>query len=142
MGLTSEDMECCVCLQSYSRRDKTPRMLHCKHTFCGQCLQALSRLQSGLLMVCCPLCRWITCTRASLPIAGSLWVNTDIWDRITERQEEEEQKEKEENLWMTENKQTQTSTQCVCPSSRNRSLWSKLRTFLRKLRFQNSRTRH
>ncbi|XP_019908108.2 E3 ubiquitin-protein ligase RNF186-like [Esox lucius] len=109
MGLMSEDMECCVCLQSYSRRDKIPQMLHRTHTFCGQCLQTISRLQSGLLMVCCLLCHWITCTRASLPIAGSLWINTDIWDRITERTEEEEHEEEVE--LMKGNKQTQTSTQ-------------------------------
>uniref|UniRef100_A0A4W5JXG4 RING-type domain-containing protein n=1 Tax=Hucho hucho TaxID=62062 RepID=A0A4W5JXG4_9TELE len=93
MGLLSEDMNCCVCLEPYSRREKIPRVLHCEHTFCGPCLEAISRLQSGLLTVCCPLCRWITCSRASLPLAGSLFVNTEIWDQIADRQEEEEEME-------------------------------------------------
>uniref|UniRef100_A0A8C7T712 RING-type domain-containing protein n=1 Tax=Oncorhynchus mykiss TaxID=8022 RepID=A0A8C7T712_ONCMY len=105
MGLMSEDMECCVCLQPYSRREKIPRMLHCKHTFCGLCLQAMSRLQSGLLTVCCPLCRWITCTEPSLTLPGSLWVNTEIWDQILDRQQEEEEE------WKGANRQTQTTTQ-------------------------------
>ncbi|KAJ7994469.1 hypothetical protein DPEC_G00249580 [Dallia pectoralis] len=119
-------MECCVCLQPYSRSEKIPRVLHCKHTFCGQCLQAISRPQGGLLTVCCPLCRWITCTRASLPIPGSLWVNTDIWDRITERQDEDE--EEMENKM--KDKQTQNNTQNKCSSS-GHCLWLKLTRFLR-----------
>ncbi|KAJ7994468.1 hypothetical protein DPEC_G00249570 [Dallia pectoralis] len=135
--LPIEDMECCVCLQPYSRSEKIPRVLHCKHTFCGQCLQAMSRPQSGLLTVRCPLCRWITCTRASLPIAGSLWVNTDIWDRITERQEEEEHKEEVENK-MNNNKQTQNN-KCLSPGICK--LWFKQQSFLRRLRHQGPETK-
>ncbi|XP_042161463.1 RING-H2 finger protein ATL7-like [Oncorhynchus tshawytscha] len=133
MSLMSEDMECCVCLQPYTRREKFPRMLHCKHTFCGLCLQAMSRLQSGLLTVCCPLCRWITCTEPSLTLSGSLWVNTEIWDQILDRQQEEEEEEEEEE-WKGANRQTQTTTQYTCSPSRHCGLRLKLQNFLRRMK--------
>ncbi|KAL1007795.1 hypothetical protein UPYG_G00091680 [Umbra pygmaea] len=131
MGLTIEDMECCVCLQPYSRRENIPRMLHCKHTFCGPCLQAMSRRQSGLLTVCCPLCRWITCTQASLPLAAYLWVNADVWDHIAEIQSEEQEEERgeleeEEKEGMRAINQTQNSTRCKWQFG----LRLKLRSFL------------
>ncbi|KAM9535397.1 uncharacterized protein ACWYII_039929 isoform 1-T1 [Salvelinus alpinus] len=133
MGLMSEDMECCVCLQPYSRREKIPRMLHCKHTFCGLCLQAMSRLQSGLPTVCCPLCRWITCTEPSLTVSGSLWVNTEIWDQILDTQQEEEE-EVEEGEWKEANKQTQTTPQYTWSPSRHCGLRIKLQNFLRRMK--------
>ncbi|KAK6320816.1 hypothetical protein J4Q44_G00077920 [Coregonus suidteri] len=132
MGLMSEDMDCCVCLQPYSHGEKIPRMLHCKHTFCGPCLEAMSRLQRDLRSVCCPLCRFITCCRANLPLAGSLWVNTEIWDQIANRQEEEE--EEEEEAWKGDNRQTQTSTQYECPSLGCSGVWLKLQSFLKRTR--------
>eukprot|EP00063_Salmo_salar_P048964 XP_014023799.1 PREDICTED: RING finger protein 208-like [Salmo salar] len=130
MGLMSEDMNCCVCFQPYSRRENIPRVLHCEHTFCGPCLEAISRLHSGLLTVCCPLCRWITCCRASLPIAGSLFVNTEIWDQIAGRQQEEEEKE----AWIGDNRQTQTSTQYKCSSLDHSGVRIKLQSFWRRMR--------
>ncbi|XP_045068265.1 LON peptidase N-terminal domain and RING finger protein C14F5.10c-like [Coregonus clupeaformis] len=136
MGLTSEDMECCICLQPYSRMEKIPRMLHCKHTFCGPCLQTMSSLQSGLLTVRCPLCRWITCTGPILTLSGSLWVNTEIWDQILDRQqeEEEEEEEEEEKEWMGANRQTQTTTQYECSPSGHSGLRLKLQKFLRRMK--------
>ncbi|KAL1007793.1 hypothetical protein UPYG_G00091660 [Umbra pygmaea] len=146
MGLTIEDMECCVCLQPYSRREKIPRILHCKHTFCGPCLQAMSRRQSVLLTVCCPLCRWITCNHPGLPLAASMLVNTDIWDQIPETQQEEvEAEEQEEERGELEEgekegmraiNQTQNSTKCKCSSSRHFALRLKLKSFLRRVRHQ------
>ncbi|XP_028261343.1 E3 ubiquitin-protein ligase rnf168-like [Parambassis ranga] len=84
--LTSEELECIVCCHEYSRSDRIPRVLHCNHTFCAPCLEKMSRLEGVLYTVCCPLCRWITCTRASLTLTGALWVNTEIWDQIAEEQ--------------------------------------------------------
>ncbi|KAL1007794.1 hypothetical protein UPYG_G00091670 [Umbra pygmaea] len=140
MGLTIEDMECCVCLQPYSRREKIPRILHCKHTFCGPCLQAMSRRQSVLLTVCCPLCRWITCNHPGLPLAASMLVNTDIWDQIPETQQEEvEAEEQEEERGELEEgekegmraiNQTQNSTQCKW----HFGVKLKTKIFLRRLR--------
>ncbi|XP_034726161.1 RING finger protein 208-like [Etheostoma cragini] len=83
----NEELECVVCCYKYSRSDRVPRVLHCSHTFCAVCLEKMSRQDGGIRFVSCPLCRWITCTRASLTLPGALWVNTDIWDQITEEQQ-------------------------------------------------------
>ncbi|XP_038553392.1 uncharacterized protein LOC119886613 [Micropterus salmoides] len=80
----NDELECVVCCNEYSRSDRIPRVLHCNHTFCAPCLEKMAKLDGGIHTVSCPLCRWITCTRSSLTLPGSLWVNTDIWDQITE----------------------------------------------------------
>ncbi|XP_054641222.1 RING finger protein 224-like [Dunckerocampus dactyliophorus] len=83
--LPNEDLECVVCCYEYSRSERVPRMLHCNHTFCAPCLEKLSNMDGVIRTISCPLCRWITCTRASLTLPGVLWVNTDIWDQIAEK---------------------------------------------------------
>lgn len=83
----NEELECIVCCHEYSRSERIPRVLHCNHTFCAPCLEKLSKLNGVLRTVSCPLCRWITCTRASLTLPGALWVNTEIWDQIVEEQQ-------------------------------------------------------
>ncbi|XP_068426993.1 RING finger protein 224-like [Clinocottus analis] len=88
--LMDEELECVVCCCEYSRSQRVPRVLHCRHTFCALCLERLSRLQGALRTVSCPLCRWITCTRASLTLPGALWVNTSIWDQISQEQDQED----------------------------------------------------
>ncbi|XP_008276827.1 RING finger protein 208-like [Stegastes partitus] len=80
----NEELECVVCCNEYSRSDRIPRVLHCNHTFCAPCLETMSKLEGIIYTVSCPLCRWITCTRASLTLPGALWVNTEIWDQIAE----------------------------------------------------------
>ncbi|XP_047439603.1 RING finger protein 208-like [Mugil cephalus] len=80
----TEELECVICCNEYSRTDRIPRVLHCNHTFCAPCLERMSQLSGAICTVSCPLCRWITCTRASLTLPGALWVNTDIWDQIAE----------------------------------------------------------
>ncbi|XP_033939726.1 E3 ubiquitin-protein ligase RNF186-like [Pseudochaenichthys georgianus] len=79
-----EEKECVVCFNKYSRSDRVPRVLHCGHTFCAPCLEQLYQLKGFFYCVSCPLCRWITCTRASLALPGALWVNMEIWDKIVE----------------------------------------------------------
>nr|XP_057910921.1 E3 ubiquitin-protein ligase RNF186-like [Doryrhamphus excisus] len=86
----SEDLECVVCRHEYSCRERVPRMLHCHHTFCAPCLEKLSKMDGVIRTISCPLCRWITCTRASLTLPGALWVNTEIWDQIAEKGERKE----------------------------------------------------
>ena len=93
--LVNEELECVVCCYQYSRSERIPRLLHCNHTFCAPCLEKLSQLQGAIRTVSCPMCRWITCTRASLTLPGSLWVNTEIWDQIEE--EERQQREEDES---------------------------------------------
>ncbi|KAJ0068979.1 hypothetical protein NL108_015758 [Boleophthalmus pectinirostris] len=83
-----EELECVVCFYMYSRSDRIPRMLHCRHTFCSVCLETMACLRGVIWTVTCPLCRWTTCTNASLTLPGALWVNTDIWDQISGEQQE------------------------------------------------------
>ncbi|XP_031710760.1 putative RING-H2 finger protein ATL61 [Anarrhichthys ocellatus] len=119
----NEELECVVCCYEYSHSDRVPRLLHCNHTFCAPCLEKLSNLQGVIRSVSCPLCRWITCTRASLTLPGALWVNTDIWDQIAE----EKQQKNEES--MEDLKKTKTQfIKPTLPDSRHHSFMSTLRT--------------
>uniref|UniRef100_A0A1A8EXG6 RING-type domain-containing protein n=2 Tax=Nothobranchius korthausae TaxID=1143690 RepID=A0A1A8EXG6_9TELE len=79
-----DDGECSVCLSPYSRMDKIPRVLHCRHTFCDPCLDTMSRVRSGLLTVPCPLCRRVTCVGRGLSLQEALWVNNKLWEQIQE----------------------------------------------------------
>ncbi|XP_028260060.1 RING finger protein 223 [Parambassis ranga] len=92
-----EDGECSVCLFPYSRVDRIPRVLHCRHTFCDPCLETMSQTRSGLLTVPCPLCRRVTCIGRGRSLQEALWVNSKMWEQIPEEVEEEEEKEEEEN---------------------------------------------
>ncbi|XP_061886460.1 RING finger protein 208-like [Entelurus aequoreus] len=92
---TEEDLECVICCHQYCHQQRVPRMLHCSHTFCAPCLEKLSHLEGVIRTICCPLCRWITCARASLTLPGALWVNTHIWDMITDREQQHQEKENE-----------------------------------------------
>lgn len=84
--LIDEERECSVCFQEYSRSDRIPRTLHCEHTFCDLCLQRMCHTDSVMYYVSCPLCRRITCSTLTLP--GGLYVNTNIWDELAEKQQE------------------------------------------------------
>ncbi|XP_061147245.1 E3 ubiquitin-protein ligase RNF186-like [Syngnathus typhle] len=83
----NEDLECVVCFYNYSRSERIPRMLHCSHTFCAPCLEKLANVNGVIRTICCPLCRWVTCTQASLTLPGALWVNTEIWDEIAGKEQ-------------------------------------------------------
>lgn len=90
-----EDGECSVCLLPYSRMDRIPRVLHCRHTFCEPCLETISQARGGLLTVGCPLCRRVTCIGHGLSLQEALWVNSSLWEQIqedvgTEAEEEED----------------------------------------------------
>ncbi|XP_062250661.1 E3 ubiquitin-protein ligase RNF186 [Platichthys flesus] len=88
-----EDGECSVCLSAYSRADRVPRVLHCRHTFCELCLETMSQARSGLLTVACPLCRRVTCIGRGLSLQEALWVNSRLWEQIEETEEEVEEEE-------------------------------------------------
>lgn len=80
----NEEFECSVCYFKYDRSNRVPRVLHCHHTFCARCLDTICTTNGAICCVTCPLCRWITCTRSSLSLAGFLFVNTEIWDHLTD----------------------------------------------------------
>ncbi|KAM4628581.1 RING finger protein 223 isoform 2-T2 [Polymixia lowei] len=86
-----EDRECSVCYLPYSRLDRIPRVLHCRHTFCTLCLETMSQAKNGLLTVRCPLCRRVTCIGLGLSLQEALWVNSRLWDQIPEDVEAEEE---------------------------------------------------
>ncbi|XP_026204981.1 RING finger protein 208-like isoform X2 [Anabas testudineus] len=123
----SEELECVVCCYEYSRSYRVPRMLHCNHTFCSPCLERLSKLDGVIRTVACPLCRWITCTRSSLALPGSLWVNTEIWDQIAE----EKQARKCESLEDVNFTKTQMITSALSPSPRHSGFMSKLQNIFK-----------
>ena len=105
-----EDGECSVCLCSYSRADRVPRVLHCRHTFCQPCLETMSRAEAGLLSVACPLCRRVTCVGRGLSLQEALWVDSRLWEQIPEEKDEEEAGEKEDPLKRGEDEEERTES--------------------------------
>uniref|UniRef100_G3NHV2 Im:7152348 n=1 Tax=Gasterosteus aculeatus aculeatus TaxID=481459 RepID=G3NHV2_GASAC len=88
-----EDGDCSVCLAAFSRTDRIPRVLHCRHTFCDPCLETMAQARNGLLTVACPLCRRVTCIGRGLSLREALWVNSKLWEQIPEGAQEEEEEE-------------------------------------------------
>ncbi|XP_068563278.1 RING finger protein 225 [Cebidichthys violaceus] len=135
-----EDGECSVCLLAFSRTDRVPRVLHCRHTFCSPCLETMSQARSGLLTVGCPLCRRVTCIGRGLSLQEALWVNSKLWELIPEdadAEEEEEEEEEEDGRKQVAQEEgmeakQQPSLQAECASSRSARTKLKLPAFFRK----------
>nr|XP_061790398.1 RING finger protein 224-like [Nerophis lumbriciformis] len=120
--------DCSVCLLAFSRAERIPRLLHCRHAFCQACLEAMAvSLTPGggesHLSVRCPLCRRVTCVGRGLRLREALWVDSAAWEQIQSDPEDES----EENLPKEE--VTEASLQEKCIPSRNKL---KLRSFFRK----------
>ncbi|KAG9277751.1 RING finger protein 224-like [Astyanax mexicanus] len=86
-----EDLECGVCFQRYSRSERVPRMLFCHHTFCTTCLEKIAVERSSMMNIRCPMCRQVSCVRGGLSLQEALWVNSRLWDGISEDQDQEEE---------------------------------------------------
>ncbi|XP_077440349.1 uncharacterized protein LOC144062636 isoform X2 [Vanacampus margaritifer] len=113
--------DCSVCLLAFSRAERVPRLLHCRHAFCQACLEAMAARSAPAgagpsLCVRCPLCRRVTCVRRGLSLREALWVDSALWERIPSDQEEDEDDEEDE-------------PRAESNSSRNKL---KFRSFLRK----------
>ncbi|KAJ3599505.1 hypothetical protein NHX12_033465 [Muraenolepis orangiensis] len=130
-----EDTDCAVCFQAFSREERIPRVLHCRHTFCTACLETLSQGAGDLLTVACPLCRRVTCVPRCKGLRGALWVNGAMWDFIPEREEGEEvgqeQQEADEEVGQL-GKAGRLSPHAECPSSRPPRTKLKLPAFFKK----------
>uniref|UniRef100_A0A3P9KN04 Im:7152348 n=1 Tax=Oryzias latipes TaxID=8090 RepID=A0A3P9KN04_ORYLA len=79
-----EDSDCTVCFFPYSRMDRIPRVLHCRHTFCELCLEAMQQVRGSYLALACPLCRRVTCIDRGLSLQEALWVDSKQWEQIAE----------------------------------------------------------
>lgn len=116
-----EDTECSVCLLPYTRLERIPRLLHCRHTFCQPCLETLSQSRGGLLTVPCPLCRRVTCVGRGLGLQGALWVDSRLWEQIVEDDEEEEESQKQDRLKrdgdLVGSAQAKRESSCLSPRS-------------------------
>ncbi|XP_067086143.1 E3 ubiquitin-protein ligase RNF186 [Osmerus mordax] len=130
-----EDGDCGVCLQRFSRQERIPRVLHCRHTFCAACLETMSQVKSGMVTVVCPMCRQMTCVGRGRTLSEALWVDSRLWEQIPEKPEGEEEGEaegaggKEEKAEASG--QTQRSSQAECPSSKHSRTKLKFPGFLR-----------
>ncbi|XP_019752065.1 tripartite motif-containing protein 59 isoform X1 [Hippocampus comes] len=87
--------DCSVCLLAFSRAERVPRLLHCQHTFCQTCLEAMAaRSAPGgvgpALSVRCPLCRRVTCVRRGLSLQEALWVDNALWEQIPSDREDDD----------------------------------------------------
>ncbi|KAM9849304.1 uncharacterized protein ACBR49_008563 isoform 2-T3 [Aulostomus maculatus] len=125
-----EESECSVCFSAYSRMDRIPRVLHCRHTFCDLCLETMSQARNGLLTVGCPLCRRVTCIGRGLSLQEALWVNSRLWDQIPEEEEAEEEERELEEEAEDERMEAREQTSSQAEWSFRTKL--KFRTFLRK----------
>ncbi|XP_061636658.1 RING finger protein 223 [Phyllopteryx taeniolatus] len=122
--------DCGVCLLAFSRAERVPRLLHCHHTFCQACLEAMAAPSApgGLgspLSVRCPLCRRVTCVRRGLSLREALWVDSELWELIpSDKEDEEEGGTRDDQVEVP-----QASPRAECIGSSNKL---KFRSFFRK----------
>ncbi|KAK2889170.1 hypothetical protein QQF64_028734 [Cirrhinus molitorella] len=129
-----EDQECGVCYLRYSRIERVPRALHCNHTFCTPCLETMGLHYSGLRTIRCPLCRQVTCVDRGLSLQEALFVNSQLWDNISDEDEEEEDKREQEAEEEGKNAKLPSSqAECSVPKQYRPKL--RLPSFLKKMSF-------
>lgn len=73
---TYPDMECSICFSEFNNVFRCPKMLHCRHTFCLECLARINVKSTEPGAINCPLCRSLT----QLPALGlpRLPTNSDV----------------------------------------------------------------
>ncbi|KAF3695323.1 RING finger protein 223 [Channa argus] len=67
------DLECSICFSQFNNIFRCPKMLHCKHTFCLECLARINVKSAEPSTILCPLCRGLT----PLPNLGLPKLTTD-----------------------------------------------------------------
>ncbi|XP_029367103.1 RING finger protein 225 [Echeneis naucrates] len=71
---TCPDLECAICFSQFNNVFRCPKMLHCKHTFCLECLARMNVKSAEPNAIQCPLCRSLT----PLPTLGLPKLTTDF----------------------------------------------------------------
>lgn len=67
------DLECSICFSQFNNVFRCPKMLHCRHTFCLECLARINVKAAEPSAIQCPLCRSFT----PLPALGLPKLSTD-----------------------------------------------------------------
>ncbi|XP_041854239.1 RING finger protein 223 [Melanotaenia boesemani] len=67
------ELECAICFSQFNNIFRCPKMLHCKHTFCLECLARINVKSAEPSAIQCPLCRGLT----PLPTLGLPKLTTD-----------------------------------------------------------------
>lgn len=70
---SNPDLECSICFSQFNNIFRCPKMLHCKHTFCLECLARINVKAAEPSTIQCPLCRGLT----PLPALGLPRLATD-----------------------------------------------------------------
>ncbi|XP_061460149.1 E3 ubiquitin-protein ligase RNF183 [Rhineura floridana] len=60
--------DCPVCWNPYDNTFRTPKVLHCQHSFCIECLAHLSLVSPAQNRLQCPLCRQPTVLPSDQPV--------------------------------------------------------------------------
>nr|XP_020484900.1 E3 ubiquitin-protein ligase RNF186-like [Labrus bergylta] len=105
------ELECGICYQTYNAGRRCPRELQCKHSFCENCLLALSRPPQGGpdddgttarlgadKSIVCPLCRHVTSIHGDRRLRVELRVDERVLERlltagVLDREDDDDQEE-------------------------------------------------
>ena len=80
----SKVTECSICFERYNTKNKIPKILHCGHTFCLECLNKMNTKSKSILE--CPICR----KKESLENADDLSTNRLVYDLLYNPTQEED----------------------------------------------------
>jgi len=67
-----EVLECPICMESFTEEHLRPKLLHCGHTICKQCLEKL--LATSINGIRCPFCSKITRIKTLAQLTDNLTV--------------------------------------------------------------------
>lgn len=80
----SKVTECSICFERYNAKNKIPKVLHCGHTFCLECLNKMKIKSKNILE--CPICR----KKESFENTDDLSTNRVIYDLLYNPTQEED----------------------------------------------------
>ena len=89
----SKVTECSICLERYNNSKKIPKVLHCGHTFCQECLLKTKKNSDNILE--CPICR----KKELFSNVNDLSTNRVIYDLLYNPTQEEDLVIQEKNIY-------------------------------------------